>query len=43
MEMMHGQGEKFILDICKEMMSSIRQSHKVATLAIPEAQGMFEL
>lgn len=40
---MHGKAEKFIpWDMCKEMMSSIQQSHRIATLATPEVQGLFE-
>jgi len=40
---MHGKGEKFMpWDMCKEMMSSIRQSQRIATLATPEIQGLFE-
>lgn len=40
---MHGKAEKFMpLDMCREMMSSIQQSHRVATLATPEVQGLFE-
>jgi len=43
MGMKHGKDEKFMpMDMCKEMMSSIRQSHRVATLATPEVQGLFE-
>lgn len=43
MGMKHGRGEKFMpMDMCKEMMSSLRQSHKIATLATPEVQGLFE-
>jgi len=38
-----GKGQKFMpWDMCKEMMSSIQQSHRVATLATPEVQGLFE-
>jgi hypothetical protein len=29
-------------DMCKDMISSIRQSHKIATMATPEVQGLFE-
>ena len=29
-------------DMCKDMVSSIHQSHRVATLATPEVQGLFE-
>ena len=29
-------------DMCGEMISSMRQSHRVATLATPEVQGLFE-
>ena len=40
---MHGKAEKFMpWDMCKEMMSSIHQSHRIATLATPEVQGLFE-
>lgn len=40
---MHDKGPYFIpIDICKEMMSSIKESHRVATLATPEVQGLFE-
>jgi hypothetical protein len=43
MAKMHGKGEKFMpWDMCKEMMSSIRHSHRIATLATPEVQGLFE-
>jgi hypothetical protein len=43
MGMMRGKGEKFMpMDMCNEMMSTIRQSHRVATLATPEVQGLFE-
>lgn len=43
MGMKHGKGNRFTpMDMCKEMMSSIRQSHRVATLATPEVQGLFE-
>ena len=38
-----GKAEKFMpWDMCKEMMSSIQQTHRVATLATPEVQGLFE-
>ena len=41
---MHGKAVKSHLpwDMCKEMMSSIRQNHKIATMATPEVQGLFE-
>jgi len=41
---MHGKGEKGFMpwDLCKEMISSIQQSHKIATMATPEVQGLFE-
>jgi hypothetical protein len=40
---MHGKGEEFMpWDMCKEMMSSIRHSQRIATLATPEVQGLFE-
>ncbi len=41
---MHGRGEKGFMpwDMGKEIMSSIQQSHKIATLATPEVQGLFE-
>jgi hypothetical protein len=41
---MHGHGEKRHMpwDMCKDMISSIRQSHKIATMATPEVQGLFE-
>ena len=43
MGMKHGKDAGFMpMDMCKEMMSSIRQSHRVATLATPEVQGLFE-
>ena len=29
-------------DMCSEMISSIKQGHKTATLATPEIQGLFE-
>jgi hypothetical protein len=39
----HGRSPHFMaFDMCKEMMSSIKQSHRVATLATPEVQGLFE-
>ncbi len=39
----HGKGEKFMpWDMGKEMMSSIQQSHRIATLATAEVQGLFE-
>lgn len=38
-----GKGERFMpWDMCKEMMSSIQQSQRIATLATPEVQGLFE-
>jgi len=41
---MHGKGEKKHMpwDMCKEMMSAIQQSHRIATMATPEVQGLFE-
>ncbi len=41
---MHRKGEKGFMpwDMCKEMMSSIQQSQRIATLATPEVQGLFE-
>ena len=41
---MHGKGEKGHMpwDMCKEMMSTIHQSHKIAVMATPEVQGLFE-
>jgi hypothetical protein len=40
---MHDKGPYFMpMDMCKEMMSSIKESHRVATLATPEVQGLFE-
>ena len=41
---MHGKGGKGHMpwDMCKDMMSSIRESHKIATMATPEVQGLFE-
>lgn len=41
---MHGKGRTGHMpwDICKDMVSSIRQTHRVATLATPEVQGLFE-
>jgi hypothetical protein len=30
------------MNMCKEMMSNIRQSSKIATLSTPEVQGLFE-
>jgi hypothetical protein len=41
---MHGKGLTGHMpgDMCKEMMSAIHHSHKVATLATPEVQGLFE-
>ncbi len=30
------------MDMCKEMMSNMRQSSKIATLSTPEVQGLFE-
>lgn len=29
-------------DVCKDMLSSLHQSHRIATLATPEVQGLFE-
>ena len=40
---MHRKDSNFMsMDMCKEMMSSIKESHRVATLATPEVQGLFE-
>jgi hypothetical protein len=41
---MHGKGERGHMpwDMCKDMISSIKDSHKVATMATPEVQGLFE-
>lgn len=40
---MHEKSEKFMpWDMCKEMISSIRHSHRIAALATPEVQGLFE-
>jgi hypothetical protein len=44
MAKMHGKGGKGHApwDMCRDMVSSIHQSHRVATLATPEVQGLFE-
>ena len=41
---MHGKSGKGHTpwDMCKDMVSSIHQSHRIATLATPEVQGLFE-
>ena len=41
---MHGKAGKGHVpwDMCKEMMSTIQQSHKIAIMATPEVQGLFE-
>lgn len=41
---MHGKAGKGHMpwDMCKEMMSTIQQSHKIAIMATPEVQGLFE-
>ncbi len=41
---MHGKGHKGFMpmDMCGEMISSIRQSHRIATMATPEVQALFE-
>ena len=41
---MHGQGVKGHTpwDLCRDMVSSIRQTHRVAAMATPEVQGLFE-
>jgi len=41
---MHGKVGKGHVpwDMCKDMVSSIRQTHRIATLATPEVQGLFE-
>jgi hypothetical protein len=41
---MHGKPGKGHVpwDMCKEMMSTIQQSHKIAIMATPEVQGLFE-
>jgi hypothetical protein len=41
---MHGKGGKGFMpwDMCKDMIASVHQSHKIATLATPEVQGLFE-
>ncbi len=40
----HAKGEKGHLpwEMCKELITSIRQSHRIATMATPEVQGLFE-
>jgi predicted transcriptional regulator len=40
----HGKGHKGFMpmDMCGEMISSIRQSHRIATMATPEVQALFE-
>ncbi len=40
----HGKGGKGHTpwDMCRDMVSSIRQSHRIAALATPEVQGLFE-
>ncbi len=39
----HGKMESSMpMEMCKDMMSSLHQSHRVATLATPEVQGLFE-
>ena len=38
-----GKAAKFTpWDMCREMISSIQQSHRISTLATPEVQGLFE-
>ncbi|UCE42569.1 MAG: hypothetical protein JSV17_06340 [Candidatus Aminicenantes bacterium] len=41
---MHGRAVKGHApwDMCKDMVSSIRQTHQIATLVTPEVQGLFE-
>lgn len=41
---MHGKMEKghSPWDMCKDMVSSIHQTHKIAIMATPEVQGLFE-
>lgn len=41
---MHGKSGKGHTpwDMCKDMVSSIHQNHRIATLATPEVQGLFE-
>jgi hypothetical protein len=41
---MHGKFGKGHMpwNMCKDMISSITQSHKIATMATPEVQGLFE-
>jgi hypothetical protein len=41
---MHGKPGKGHVpwDMCKEMLSTIQQSHKIAIMATPEVQGLFE-
>lgn len=41
---MHGKGQKGFMpwDMCGEIISSIRQSHRIATMATPEVQALFE-
>jgi hypothetical protein len=41
---MHGKGGKGHMswDMCKDMISSIREGHKIASMATPEVQGLFE-
>ncbi len=39
----HGKMGSFMpMEMCKDMMSSLHQSHRVANLATPEVQGLFE-
>lgn len=38
---MHGKGHT-PWDMCRDMVSSMHQIHRVATLATPEVQGLFE-
>lgn len=41
---MHGIAGKEHMpwEVCKEMIADIRQSHRIATMATPEVQGLFE-
>ena len=41
---MHGTPgkEHMSWEMCNEMIASIRQSHRIATMATPEVQGLFE-
>ena len=39
----HGMMGNFMpMDLCRDMMSSLHRSHRVAALATPEVQGLFE-